>query len=168
MGFFDFVKTGKRDKFELKKPLSEPIAGIAGLPPLDPIQTTPSISSNSMSSNQGTFQSGFNQDFNQNLGVPSTPSIEIPLSEKENKYRMPDFEQQQDFRGSGESHSYSGGKYTSNQYSPAQSSNNSPIEKDIQIISSKLDYLKAMLENMNHRLEALERIARGDEEEVKW
>jgi hypothetical protein len=161
MGFFDFVKTGKRDKFEVKKPLSDPIAG---LPPLDPISTVPS-----MSSSQGNFQGSFGQDFSQNLGVPNTPSIEVPISEKENKFRMPEFEEQQESRGSGQnSSSYSGNKYNSNQYSQAQSSNNSPIEKDIQIISSKLDYLKAMLENMNHRLEALERIARGDEEEVKW
>lgn len=160
MGFFDFVKTGKRDKFEVKKPLSDTLAG---LPPLDPLPNTPS-----MSSTQGNFQSSFNQDFSQNTGIPSTPSIEVPLSDNENKFRMPEFEQQQDPRGSGQSSSYSANKYSSNQYSQAQSSGSSPIEKDIQIISSKLDYLKAMLENMNHRLEALERIAKGDDEEVKW
>ncbi len=39
-----------------------------------------------------------------------------------------------------------------------QSSGN--IDRDIQLILSKLDTIKATLENINHRLESLERIAR--------
>ena len=139
MGFFDFLKGKKGNKFEVKKPLTEPLGT---LPPLD------------------TSLPG--DSFQPDLGVPKTSSIEPGqnvFSEREARLRMPEFsEPQQQFKGSP---SYTSTSYT--QTSPPVS-----LEKDIQIISSKLDYLKAMLENLNHRLEALERIAKGEEEEVKW
>jgi len=39
------------------------------------------------------------------------------------------------------------------------------IEKDLELLSAKLDALKALLENINHRLENLERIAHGEPHE---
>ncbi len=39
------------------------------------------------------------------------------------------------------------------------------IEKDLELLSAKLDALKALLENINHRLESLERIAHGEPHE---
>lgn len=40
-----------------------------------------------------------------------------------------------------------------------------PISKDIELLSAKLDALKALLENINQRLQNLERIARGEHHE---
>jgi len=39
------------------------------------------------------------------------------------------------------------------------------VDKDMEIISSKLDALRASLESLNQRLANIERIARGEEEE---
>lgn len=41
------------------------------------------------------------------------------------------------------------------------------LVKDIEIVSSKLDTLKATLENINHRLMEIERIAKGEQESSK-
>jgi len=40
--------------------------------------------------------------------------------------------------------------------------------KNMEIISSKMDYLKASLENINQRLANLEAIARGEEQKPKY
>jgi hypothetical protein len=39
----------------------------------------------------------------------------------------------------------------------------SPDNKDLEIISAKLDSIKAMLESLNHRVESIERLARDNE-----
>jgi len=147
MSFIDFLKGRKRDSFDIKKPLTEPLGA---LPALD------------TSLPDNNFQNDIL--LQQDTGIPRTQSIEPkPFSAMEQKYRMPEFEEQQNSRGS------SGNSSSFQAQNPYQSSASSvTLEKDIQIISSKLDYLKAMLENLNHRLESLERIAKGEEEEVKW
>jgi len=45
---------------------------------------------------------------------------------------------------------------------------NYAVAKDIEIVSSKLDALRASLESINQRLAHLERIAEGDQPERKW
>jgi hypothetical protein len=42
------------------------------------------------------------------------------------------------------------------------------IAKDLEIISAKLDTIRATLESVNHRLEALERIAKGEPERPQY
>ena len=39
-----------------------------------------------------------------------------------------------------------------------------PLEREYEVLSAKLDALKAILDSINQRLENLERIARGDHE----
>jgi len=43
-----------------------------------------------------------------------------------------------------------------------------PLEKDLELISSKLDYLKASLEAVNQRLANLEQMTKHDIEQRKW
>lgn len=45
-----------------------------------------------------------------------------------------------------------------------------PLEesKDLQLINAKLDVLKATLDNINQRLERLEKIAAGEQTATRW
>jgi hypothetical protein len=43
-----------------------------------------------------------------------------------------------------------------------------PLQKDLELISSKLDYLKASLEAINQRIANLEHMARNQEGQKKW
>lgn len=45
---------------------------------------------------------------------------------------------------------------------------NNPLQKDLELISSKLDYLKASLEAINQRLANLEHLARQEQDKGKW
>ncbi len=49
-----------------------------------------------------------------------------------------------------------------------QSSSGLP-NKDLELISSKLDYLRAAIENLSHRLESLENLAKQEQEQkYRW
>ena len=43
-----------------------------------------------------------------------------------------------------------------------------PMQKELELISSKLDYLRASLEAINHRLETLEHLTKQELENKKW
>ncbi len=43
-----------------------------------------------------------------------------------------------------------------------------PPDKDFQIISAKLDTIKATLDDINHRLARLEKIANEETEQIRW
>ncbi len=43
-----------------------------------------------------------------------------------------------------------------------------PLQKDLELISSKLDYLKASLEAINQRLANLEHMSRNQENQKRW
>lgn len=42
------------------------------------------------------------------------------------------------------------------------------IEKDMEIVTAKLDTIKSLLDTMSHRMEHLEKAAEGKKEEVRW
>ena len=44
----------------------------------------------------------------------------------------------------------------------------SNLDKELQIISAKLDTLKATLDDINHRLARLEKLAGQETEEIRW
>ncbi len=98
------------------------------------------------------------QDILEDKGLPSTPSItssessipEIGSREK----RAEDF-----FNEPMEEAKKSPGYQ-------AQQSNIS--EKDIELISSKLDYLKAAIDNLSQRLERFEGLVKEDQEKYKY
>ncbi len=43
-----------------------------------------------------------------------------------------------------------------------------PMQKELELISSKLDYLRASLDAVNHRLESLEHLTKQELENRKW
>lgn len=58
-----------------------------------------------------------------------------------------------------------GGPATTMRHTAAQTPSPSTGSRDIELISAKLDTIRAILENINNRLEALERIAKSSEHE---
>lgn len=58
-------------------------------------------------------------------------------------------------------------QYPSTPMMPEQPSRHDIVGKDIEIVSSKLDALRAILESVNQRLMSLERIAYGDQDRKK-
>ena len=57
-------------------------------------------------------------------------------------------------------------KYGSEFSSPSQQEN--PMKKDLDLISSKLDYLKASIEAINQRLVNLEHLVRQEQQNKRW
>ncbi len=53
-------------------------------------------------------------------------------------------------------------------YSDAPAQSHNPLQKDLELISSKLDYLKASLDAINQRLVNLEHLAKQEIDSKKW
>ncbi len=51
------------------------------------------------------------------------------------------------------------------QNQPYQQSSSSASSRDFEILNSKLDTIKALLENLNHRVTAIEQIAKGEQQQ---
>jgi hypothetical protein len=75
------------------------------------------------------------------------PKMNMPLGENVRQQRIEAMHGQNDY------------------HEPVQSN---PLQKDLELISSKLDYLKASLEAINQRLANLEHMSRNQENQKKW
>jgi len=162
MGFFDSINPFKKK-------------ADSGLPPLD--------------QNSGLADPPINDNLNPNMGdglgnnIPgghptmaplgssdplshppsgmSSPSEPQPLDD--HRMKMP----------LGESVRQSGLDSMNNVHNPPptphpQAHDPNPLQKDMEILSSKLDYLKASLESINQRLANLEHLARKEQDKPKW
>jgi hypothetical protein len=58
--------------------------------------------------------------------------------------------------------------FPANTYAPNREPQNDLLSKNIEIISYKIDALKASLDSMNQRLANLEAMARGEQQKYRW
>ncbi len=79
-----------------------------------------------------------------NLGMPQQPPMQQPSLQPPQPSLQPQFQQQ-----------------------PAPPQQGFTAEKDLEVISSKLDALRAALDSINQRLTNLEAIAKGEEEQSR-
>ena len=59
-------------------------------------------------------------------------------------------------------------KRSPNSPHPQINNNHNPLKHDFELLSSKLDYLKASIEAVNQRLANLENLVRQEQEKRKW
>jgi len=162
MGFFDNINPFKKK-------------ANSGLPPLD--------------QNTGLSDPPINENLNPNMGDGLSPNIpgghprmaplgsSDPLSHPPSGMSNPSEPQPLDDHRMkmplGESVRQSGLDSMNNMHNPPptphpQAHDPNPLQKDMEILSSKLDYLKASLESINQRLANLEHIARKEQDKPKW
>ncbi len=113
---------------------------------------------------QQDFAAGFGRDSTSGLGgtsdIGAWPSAEPkPLNLGYPQQQMQQPSQQSPFQQSSPRYQ----EAPQQQFLPQQT-----LSKDIEIISYKLDALKATIESVNQRLATLERIAKGEEEERRY
>ncbi len=91
-------------------------------------------------------------------GLPKTPSME-PSSEAP---KLGTQRKTEDF--------YSEKNEQAQKYPGQEQQSTSGISnKDLELISSKLDYLRAAIENLSHRIESLENLAKQEQEQkYRW
>lgn len=150
-----FLGFGKKKNEDIKEPLTDPLGQqqkVAELPPLD--STLPE----------------------DNRGLPDTPTITSnnestsSRDERLKRYTNPEYNDdgQQGFQQS----SFSQSSFQQPTQQSAQQSFQEPkssTSKDLELISSKLDYLKAAIDNMNQRIANLENLAKGEQQDrYKW
>jgi hypothetical protein len=131
---------GLGKKQKEKKPLTDPLSGNQEIAGLPPLDTS----------------------LQEDKGLPETPGIKPSddigqLNEKQRNLFAP------------ESHNENPSFY---QDSSGSKQNNVPqhnIGKDIELISSKLDYLKAAIDNLSQRLGRLEQMAENEQDQkYRW
>ena len=96
---------------------------------------------------------GMDLGFSRELGM----GLDMPPGQQQPFQKYPSFQPSPQFQPSFNAPSYSPPSY------PAQYNDN----KSLEVISSKLDALKASLESINVRLSNIESIARGEQEEQR-
>ena len=106
------------------------------------------------------FGKGLGMDMNQgpspDLGMGLEPLSQQPMQ------KYPSFQPQQNFQASSFQPS------PQYQQPPSYSSNDSYIaSKNLEVISSKLDALKASIDSMSQRVANIEAIARGEQEDAR-
>jgi len=140
MGFFDsFNPFRKKDEL--------------GLPPLDGGQN--------LDMSHPNLDQGHNFDSG-NFSAAS-PNGQVPLDD--HRMTMPLGE---NIRQSRVSAMY-GGEGQGQEQSPYhEGRDHNPLQKDLELISSKLDYLKASLDAINQRLVNLEHLAKQELENKRW
>jgi hypothetical protein len=148
MGFFDkFNPFKKNDGLgDLGLPPFEANAGL-GAPPMGPnASMSPSMPTLGGEPAQN-LTSGFNQPEPMN-----DHRMNMPMGESLKQNNVNDM------------HSYTPSPISQ----PKPEVNHNPLQKDLELISSKLDYLKASLEAINQRLANLEHLARQEQDKGKW
>ncbi len=143
MGLFDGINI-----FKKKEDL--------GLPPLD---KDPNLA---MNSGNESHDLGIGQKpLPTTPGMPATPSApgmgqQQPMDDHRMNMPLGDSLRQDQI----------GAMHDSNIHEVRQQHN--PMQKELELISSKLDYLRASLEAVNHRLETLEQMTKQELENKKW
>jgi len=140
MGFFDNFKSKKKDDFGFTPTTG---AGL-GEPPIDSHSTL-----NTGESNVFTSPSSPTSQPNTGLGQhqPLDHRMSMPLGDSLNQ-------------------PHSG--LNSEAPTQFQPNNQNPIKQDFELLSSKLDYLKASIEAVNQRLANIEHLVRQEQEKKKW
>lgn len=130
------------DNFKSKKKDDfgfNPNSGGIGEPPIDSHSTIDSMGESNI------FTSPNSQsDSNYGESQPLDPRMSMPLGESMNSRQNPI------------------------QHSSFPNNNQNPLKQDFELISSKLDYLKASIEAVNQRLANLEHLVRQEQERKKW
>jgi len=134
-----FFGFGRREK--IKKPLTDPLGDSRDIAELPPLDSS--------------FN---NNNFLEDKGMPKTPSIN-QNSDSMGRFSMPEFYPESEQKSS------TFQRYSGSVQQPQQQS----ITKDIELISSKLDYLKVVMDNLNQRLANLENLMRVEQEQkYRW
>jgi hypothetical protein len=108
----------------------------------------------------GMHEPGTDHDFN----APSfrAPAPEMPMQQqRDNRMTMPLGETVRQQRSAEAENNEQGDTY-------GQPIRHNPMQKDLDLISSKLDYLKASLDAINQRLVNIEHLAKQESENKKW
>ncbi|MEK6916819.1 MAG: hypothetical protein AABW92_03670 [Nanoarchaeota archaeon] len=141
MGIFDNINPfKKRDEL--------------ALPPLDgglnndPLSRSPGIDQN-FDTPDPNFDTPSFSDINSEPQPMDDPRMRMPLGDNIRQGRMEAM------------HGDSG-------YNEIRENRPNPLQKDLDLISSKLDYLKAGIEAVNQRLANLENLTRQEQEKKKW
>ena len=98
-----------------------------------------------------------NQGPSPDLGMGLEPNQQFPQQQPYQKY--PSFQPSQNFQAP----AFQQSPYPQ----PSQSSDNYIASKNLEVISSKLDALRASLESISQRLANIEAIARGEQEDTR-
>ena len=151
MGIFDSINPfKKKDEF--------------GLPPLD------------SSAGLGTIDTGMHVEPQHNVSAGNF----VTPSETQFSFQQPQMEQPQQEMPQDDSRmrmplgeSVRSARYntaTAEEHQPAEYHRDeyNPLKKELELISSKLDYLKASIEAVNQRLVNLEHLARQEMDKKKW
>ncbi|MCM2325493.1 MAG: hypothetical protein NDI94_03455 [Candidatus Woesearchaeota archaeon] len=146
MGFFDNINPfKKKDDF--------------GFPPINnnPVNNNNFLNGNNLG--LGNEQPNFGDGLPHNpLDSHSIPSFEQqPTSDP--RMNMPMGESLRQGRGEGQHPS---------EYPEFMDQRHNPLQKDLELISSKLDYLKASLEAINQRLANIEHMSRNQGQDKRW
>lgn len=152
MSFFDFVNPfRKKDEFGLP-----PLEGNAGLGPLDTgMQAEPQHNVNP--GDYGTeSQFSFQQPSAGQAGYSEPRGFQHEQPQDDARMKMPLGE------------SVRASRYTDEPADDYHRGDYNPLKKELELISSKLDYLKASIEAVNQRLVNLEHLARQEMERKKW
>lgn len=149
MGFFD-----KINPFKKKDDL--------GLPPID----------SSMGLGQSPMNPNAMNDTNFSQSQPSHLSNPPNLNDNSQNWNQPVQEPINDHRmnmplGENLRQSTSDNMHDNSHHRETHVQSN-PLQKDLELISSKLDYLKASLEAVNQRIANIEHLARQDQDKKRW
>ena len=104
---------------------------------------------------------GIDKDLGLEMGAGPSPDLGMGLETVQQPYqKYPSFQQQQGFQPSS--------LQSQPVFQPSYSSNDNFIaSKNLEVISSKLDALRASIESINQRLANIEAIARGEQEDTR-
>ena len=105
---------------------------------------------------------GIDKDLGLDMGAGPSPDLGMGLetSQQQPYQKYPSFQQQQGFQPSS--------LQSQPVFQPSYSSNDNFIaSKNLEVISSKLDALRASIESINQRLANIEAIARGEQEDTR-
>ena len=113
----------------------------------------------------GDFGKDLGKDFGLDINQGPSPDLGMglePLQSQQPFQKYPSFPPQQNFQAPSLQPAPS---FQAQPYPP--SSDNYIASKNLEIISSKLDALKASIDSMNQRVANIEAIARGEQEEQR-
>ena len=114
---------------------------------------------------------GLDKDFGMDMGAGPSPDLGMGLEPQgvqgqQALQKYPSFNSQGSFSPAMQQPSFSQPAYSPPSYSPP-SNDNYIASKNLEVISSKLDALKASIDALNQRVANIEAIARGEQEDQR-
>ena len=105
---------------------------------------------------------GIDKDLGLDMGAGPSPDLGMSIDNQPQQpyQKYPSFQQSQQFQPSFQSQPVF-------QQQPSYNNDNLIASKNLEVISSKLDALRATMESINQRLANIEAIARGEQEDTK-